>query len=104
MPNTGSLSIELYPIIINYMNMKDIICQMMPLSSALRDTIKNESYLLYKKFLKYFCLNKRLKRNALPAFYDVFTLIKDNATLNQFSQPNVLSVFTYYTDGGVYND
>ena len=63
-----------------------------------------DNYIIFKKFIRHFCLNKRMKRSDLPAYVDVFQLIKDNALVSRRTKPNRLQPFVYHTDGGVDND
>ena len=45
-----------------------------------------------------------MKRSDLPAFADVFKLVRDNVQLSKKAKPARLPSFVYYTDGGVDND
>ena len=45
-----------------------------------------------------------MKRSEMPAYVDVFQLIKDNALVSRKSKPNRLAPFVFHTDGGIDND
>jgi hypothetical protein len=64
------------------MDLKDIICKIMRLRKDIRDHVMAENYLLFKKFIKQFSLNKRLKKSDMPAYVDVFNLIKENIQIS----------------------
>ena len=63
------------------MELKDIICKMMSLSRKVIEQVMTDNYIIFKKFLRHFCLNNRMKRSSIPAYTDVFKLIKDNVLL-----------------------
>ena len=60
------------------MSLKDIICKIMRLNKEIRQYVTAENYILFKKFIKLFSLNKRLKKSDMPANIDIFNLIKEN--------------------------
>ena len=75
-------------VVVKYISLSDIILKFMRLSKSIRELIMSDNYMLYKKFLKLFCLNKELRRSELPAYIDIFKLIKDNVSLPiQQSEP-----------------
>lgn len=45
-----------------------------------------------------------MKKSDLPAFVDVFKLIKDNTLCSRRNKPERLRPFVFYTDGGIDND
>ena len=99
-----SLDIEVYSVIIEFMDLKDIIYLMMSLSRDVREQVMTDNYIIFKKFIRHFCMNKRMKKSDMPAYVDVFKLIKDNALCSRYTKPNRLQPFVFYTDGGVDND
>ena len=48
----------------------------MVLNKEIRQEILSENYLMYKFYIKYFALNPRLKRDDIPAYYDIFKFVK----------------------------
>ena len=50
----------------------------MRLRKDISEHVMAENYILFKKFIKSFSLNKRLKKSDMPAYVDVFNLIKEN--------------------------
>ena len=91
--------------VVKYVSLGDLILKFMRLSKGIRALIQSDNYMVFKKFLKLFSLTKELRRSQLPAFVDIFKLIKDNVCLpmNQ-GEPNQLSPVVYYTNGGVQDD
>lgn len=63
------------------MDLKEIYLKLMPLNKEVNKVVSSENYILFKKFLTYFCLDSRLKRNALPAYYNIKDIIKINTGL-----------------------
>ena len=63
---------------IKYMELSDIICKMMSLSRNVRQQLMDDNYIIFKKFIRSFGLNNRMKRSELPAYVNVFDLIKEN--------------------------
>ena len=63
-----------------------------------------DNYIMFKKFIRHFCMNKRMKKSDIPAYVDVFKLIKDNALCSRHTKPQRLKPFVFYTDGGIDND
>lgn len=63
-----------------------------------------DNYIIFKKFIRHFCMNKRMKKSDMPAYVDVFKLIKDNALVDRLSKATRLQPFVFYTDGGIDND
>jgi hypothetical protein len=76
--NEMFVDLEIFSILIKYMDLKEIICTMMSLSRNVRQQVMTDNYIMFKKFIRQFSLNNRLKRSDLPAYVDVFDLIKDN--------------------------
>ena len=75
----------------------------MVLNKVVRSEIQSENYLLFKKFLQTFSLNKRLKRSDIIVNSDVVDLFKRNV-LQAKGQAESIRPLVYYTDGGVYKD
>ena len=73
--------------IIKYVDLKEVILKFMRLSWSIRQLIQGDNYLLYKKFLKLYCLNKEMRRSDLIAYVNVLKLIKDNVSLPMSKQP-----------------
>lgn len=69
---------EVFPVIIKYLEVKDILCKLMLLSKEVRNQVMGENYLIFKKFLRLFRLSNRMKSSDMPAYVDVFRLIKEN--------------------------
>lgn len=87
-----------------YMDIKDIVCKLMMLSKPVRKEIMGENYLLFKKFIQLYTLNKRLSNSDILVNNDIFTLFKSNSLLSRHQKPVELKPFVFYTDGGVYLD
>lgn len=99
--NQGKINDEIFLIIIKYVDLKDVILKFMRLSWSIRNLIKSDNYTLYKKFLKFFNLNKELRRSDLVAFIDVFQLIKDNVSLPLSRQPSAIIPAVFYSNCSV---
>ena len=48
----------------------------MVLNREIRQQILSENYIMYKKYIKYFSLNSRLKRDDIIAYHNVFKMCK----------------------------
>lgn len=73
----------------------------MVLNKAIRGEIQTENYLMFKKFCRAYCLNKRIERSELIVHHDIFNLIKLNMILSDARHQEKLRPFVFYTDGGV---
>ena len=58
---------EIFSVIMKFLNLKDIYSLLIPLNKEINKVVSSENYTLFKKFLAYYSLDSRLKRNALPA-------------------------------------
>jgi hypothetical protein len=90
--------------LLKYMELNEIILKLMSLSKHFRETFMSENYLIFKQFIRLFNLHPRMKRSKIPANIDVFTLIKENLLLKNFSKIENLHPFAYNTDGGTYQN
>jgi len=78
------IDLEIYSVLIKYMELKDIIMKMMSLSREVRQQVMTENYIIFKKFIRMFGLNnQKMKRSDLPAYVNVFQLIQDNVTIHR---------------------
>ena len=84
------------------MELKEVLTRGMTLNNEIRTYILQDNYALWKKFIRQFNLNKRLKKSDLPAFVDIIKLIKENLLIRRTSLPYRLDPFTFYTDGGLF--
>ena len=55
----------------------------MTVSRGVRQHVITDNYILWKKFIRLFGLNNRLKRSDLPAYVDMIDLIKENVAIKQ---------------------
>ena len=100
-----NISIEIFSVLIKYMELKDIIIKMMSLSREVRQQVMTENYIIFKKFIRMFGLNnQKMKRSELPAYVNVFQLIQDNVTIHRGQKSNRIQPFVFFTDGGVDHD
>jgi hypothetical protein len=95
---------ECIPIVLKYLDLRDVMIKMMPLSRAVRELVITENYIIFKQFLRFFTLSQRLKKTDIPAKVNIMQLIKDNVDAMGPSKIENLMPFSYYTDGGSYND
>lgn len=100
-PCDYKLDLEIFSILIKYMELKDIIIKLMSLSRSVRQQVMTDNYIMFKKFIRQFSLNSRLKRSDLPAYCDVLDLIKDNIQIHRAEKSKRIQPFVYFTDGGV---
>jgi hypothetical protein len=63
-------------VVLRYLTLKEIIVKVLPLNKTVNQFVKDENYLLFKKFLALFSLNLNRKRCDLPAEFEVIPLIK----------------------------
>lgn len=64
----------------------------------------SENYILIKKFLQLFCINRRLKNSDLFAFVDMIKCIKENVSILRTSEQRQIIPFGYYSDCGSQED
>jgi len=62
---------EAIVMVMKYLDLKDILTLLIPLNKEIKELVASENYLMFKKFLHFFCIDTRLKRNALPAHNDI---------------------------------
>lgn len=74
--NTLELDTDIFVCLMKFMEIKEIFRQLMVLNREIRESILSENYIMYKKYIKYFSLNPRLKRDDIIAFHDVFQMCK----------------------------
>jgi hypothetical protein len=87
------------------MGVKNVVGTLLLLSRRINKIVKGENYILFKHFLRTFnLLNDRMKRTDLPSRGPVLDFLRDNWRLCREVQPVKLEPFSYYTDGGTYND
>ena len=48
----------------------------MVLNKDIRHEVESENYIMFKKFIKYFTLNQRIKRSSLIVSHNIFDLVK----------------------------
>lgn len=51
-PVAAKLDLEIFSVLIKYMELKDIICKMMSLSRNVRQQVMTENYIIFKKFIR----------------------------------------------------
>lgn len=95
------ITMDVLSIVIKYLELKEIITKIMALNKTTRNQILSENYLIFKKFLRVFNLNNRMKRSDMAAYVDVFKLIKENIQVESLQEQRRLTPFVYFTDGGV---
>lgn len=66
--------------------------------------IESDNYILFKKFLKLFCLNKEMRRSDMIAYVNVLQLIKENVSLPMSKQPAAILPAGYYSNTGAQDD
>ena len=76
-PMNCKLTYDIIKVILNYVDLQDILLKFLRISKSINKFVKQENYLLYKKFLQLFCINQIRKRNAVPAYNNVINLIKE---------------------------
>jgi hypothetical protein len=50
-----------------YLDLGDIMKSLMPLSKEVRNQVITQNYIVFKQFIRYFNLSKRMKRADIPA-------------------------------------
>mgnify|MGYP001806849496 CR=1 FL=1 len=78
-----SFPIDLFPTLLKYVDLPDVLKALLLLNKEIRSAIMSENYILYKQFLKEFNLNDRLKRADIPAKFDIIRLIKENTSVKK---------------------
>ena len=51
-PNDYKIDLEIFSILIKYLELKDIIIKMMSLSRSVRQQVMTENYIMFKKFIR----------------------------------------------------
>ena len=98
--NKGKIDDELFLVIAKYADLKDVILKFMRLSWNIRHLIQSDNYLLYKKFLKLYSLNKEMRRSDMIAYVDVLKLIKENVSMPMSKQAMAIMPTGYYSNCG----
>ena len=99
-----ALGYSVHAEILKYLDLKTIFTKMAPLSRDYNAFVKSENYTLYKRFLQLFCLNYNKKRDGLAAECDIVQLIQDCCTLKTTQSEEYIKCYSFYTDGGAYQD
>lgn len=97
---------EVFVLLLKFLGVNDVMGKIVVLSKRTKELVRSENYIMFKHFLRNFnLLNDRLKRADTPAKVCVMQLLRDNFRLRMDEpQPKKLDPFSYYTDGGTYND
>jgi hypothetical protein len=101
---------EFYIHLIKYVELDTIFGKLVMINKRMKSLVEGENYLLFKHFLRSFNLpTERLKRAELPGKVSIPQLIRENFELTSSScasHPAAVDLrpYTYYTDGGTYND
>jgi hypothetical protein len=64
--------------IMKFMSLQEIICKLMLVNKAVRKEIQSQNYIMFKKFINEYTLNKRISRSDMIVNRDVFSLIRSN--------------------------
>lgn len=87
------------------MTLREVICILMVLNKAVRVEIKGQNYIIFKKFVKEFTLNKRLKKGPLILLPpDMLEFARENMRISKQVLPKLIQPFVFSTDSGVIND
>lgn len=71
-----------------YLTLREIICQLMIVSRAVRSEVVSQNYQLFKQFIKAYSLNKRMEKSDMIVRHEVLSLIKSNLQLSLKSKPD----------------
>jgi len=94
-----------YVLVLKFVDLEFICSKLNRVSRHLAQIIEAENYIMFKHFLRSFnLLNERLKRADIPARAPIKTIMKDNFELRKKEAAKNLHPFSYFTDGGTYND
>lgn len=58
---------DCFIVIMKYLDLGDIMKSLMPLSKEVRNQVITQNYIVFKQFIRYFNLSKRMKRADIPA-------------------------------------
>ena len=56
-PKNCKLTYDIIKVILNYVELQDLLLKFLRVSKSMNKFVKQENYLLYKKFLQLFCIN-----------------------------------------------
>ena len=66
------------PITMKYLDLCEVVTKLMPCSKAMREQVITENYIIFKHFLRYFTLNKRLVKSDILTKTNIMKLVYDN--------------------------
>ena len=98
------LSSDIFAVLIKFLSLKEIFQKILCLDRETRQVVCSENYILIKKFLQLFCINRRLKNSDLFAFVDMIKCIKENVSIAQSNEQKQIIPFGYYSDCGSQED
>ena len=98
------LSSEFFAVLIKFLSLKEIFQKILCLDRRTRQVVCSENYVLIKKFLQLFCINRRLKNSDLFAFVDMIKCIKENVSIAASGEQKQIIPFGYYSDCGAQED
>ena len=76
----------------------------MPVNKSIREQVITENYIIFKHFLRFFTLSHRLKKSDILTKINILQLVYDNINISRTQKIENLQPFSFYTDGGSYND
>ena len=71
------------PLLMKYLDLFEVITRLMPCSKKVRELVMTENYIIFKHFLRYFTLNKRLQKSDIPAKINIMKLVYDNINISR---------------------
>ena len=86
------------------MDLGDTMKKLMPLNKEIRNQLITQNYIIFKQFIRYFNLSRKLKRADIPAKTNIMQLVKANILASSTQRIENLFPYCFYTDGGTYND
>ena len=66
-----------------YLDLCEVVTKLMPCSKGMREHVITENYIIFKHFLRYFTLNKRLVKSDILTKINIMKLVYDNINVGR---------------------
>lgn len=96
------LASDLLVFIMKYLDLDDILTSMILVNKATYKKIKEENFVMFKKFIRTLNIPFSYEMNDLPAREDIFSVFKRVHMKVRKNELEDLTPFAYYTNGGTY--
>ena len=75
--------LECIAVLMKYLDLFEVVTKLMPCNRQVRELVITENYIIFKHFLRYFTLSKRLIKSDIPAKINIMKLVYDNVNVQR---------------------